>query len=119
MDQAQAEETVARNAPLSSQFRDDSFLGRLHEEWVWDEGAFAELKQAITCLTHHKCHNATTRAQAFDIFSYIMSVALLSHCNPGDLYRIANMDTELFWARREDVQMVFDHFLGSWQFRQA
>ncbi|AZV39533.1 hypothetical protein CFR75_04500 [Komagataeibacter xylinus] len=119
MDQTRAEEIVAHNAPFSSHFRDDSFLGRLHEEWVWDEGEFTRLKQAITCLTHHKCQDATIRAQAFDIFSYLMSVALLSHCNPDDLYRIANMDIDLFVARREEVQMVFDHFLGSWQFRQA
>ncbi|MBV1831187.1 hypothetical protein HNW77_08695 [Komagataeibacter sp. AV436] len=119
MDQAQAEAIVACNAPFSPHFRDGSFLGRLHEEWIWDEGEFAQLKQAITCLTHHKCQDAAIRAQAFDIFSYLMSVALLSHCNPDDLYRIANMDTDLFWARREEVQMVFDHFLGSWQFRPA
>ncbi|GCE91534.1 hypothetical protein MSKU15_3135 [Komagataeibacter diospyri] len=85
---------------------------------MWDEREYGQLKQAITCLSRHKCTAPIIHAQAFDIFSYLMSSALMGHCNPDDLFRTTNMDTEQFRTRCDALQTLFDNFRGNRQFRQ-
>ena len=112
MDFEEARDVIRLNAATSPNFSDQSFTGRLHEERVWSTADFEILLEAVSILSRRKTQDPEIRAMAFDIFSYIVSVALLAHVNPNDSLRIRNIDDETIFDLRNDIEAAFGRLLG-------
>lgn len=106
---------IGQNAVVSAHYSDSSFVGRLHEESVWDHVLFHEWSEAISWFIAREA-TREIREMAFDTYAYIVGVALLSHINPGDGYRITNIDIDKLYEIKDEVDLLFDRFLGSRRF---
>jgi hypothetical protein len=83
---------LSENDPCSDTWNEDSFLGRLMEESLFDEDGYAELEAAMI--------RGVSEAADFETLGVIIRIVeritlmLKSHVDPGDVYRIENLDDE-------------------------
>lgn len=83
---------LARNDPASDGWEDDSTLGRLMEEGLFDADGYAELEAAMVEATSGGPHFETLGVVA-RITERLMLMTR-RHVNPDDSYRIGNLDDE-------------------------
>jgi hypothetical protein len=83
---------LARNDPVSDGWEDDSVLGRLMEEGLFDATGYADLETAMIEAASGGPHFETLGVVA----RIIERVTLMTrrHVDPGDAYRIDNLDDE-------------------------
>lgn len=108
-------DVVYQNFPHCEQWRDESFLGMLHEDARLDMSAYWWLEWALVSLTNKDVNYPKHLIwPVFRIFSCIMNL-LQANTNPADGYVIARLtgtqDAE-FKEREftERVQLVFEGF---------
>jgi len=116
MKQNEAKLVVYQNAVGSPKFLNSSFVGRLHEDQYWDEQKFETLSRAISTLALYRPQEQSVSEMSFDVFNYIMGVALVAHVNPEDLYCIKNIRGDEFFDVREKLETMFTKLLGSQRF---
>jgi hypothetical protein len=104
-------EIVENNSSGRDKYSDDSFLGRLHEEYFWDWDKYNELLISIKELTN--TNNESLRAKyisdVFSIYRYISS-AFSWHFNSADGFFIKNMAAEKISDLRLDIDSIFSDF---------
>ncbi|HUG72156.1 MAG TPA: hypothetical protein VMK82_01915 [Steroidobacteraceae bacterium] len=83
---------LARNDPVSDGWEDDSVLGRLMEDGLFDATGYADLEAAMIDAASGGPHFETLGVVA----RIIERVTLMTrrHVDPGDAYRIENLDDE-------------------------
>jgi hypothetical protein len=83
---------LAQNDPVSDGWEDDSVLGRLMEEGLFDATGYAELEAAMIDAASGGPHFETLGVVA----RIIERVTLMTrrHVDPGDAFRIENLDDE-------------------------
>ncbi len=83
---------LARNDPASDGWEDDSLLGRLMEEGLFDEEGYADLETAMIEAASGGPHFETLGVVA----RIIERITLMAkrHVDPEDVYRIGNLDDE-------------------------
>jgi hypothetical protein len=114
MSSLSAEHVVARNFPWCDEHDDSSFLGRLHEESVWDESEYWELEWALHELMLRGAFERELAWRIFRVFSHTMLV-LGCHFDPNDGYRIRDLSADDAHEWRERFQLVFEGFFsGHW-----
>ncbi|MFC5736509.1 hypothetical protein [Sinirhodobacter huangdaonensis] len=112
MDKHEASLIIGQNAVVSPYYSDQSFVGRLHEEKIWDHSLFRQLSEAIN-IHAGKEVGQEIREMAFDIYSYVVGTSLLGHTDPNDCFRISNVGNDQLYELRSDVELVFHRLLGS------
>ena len=101
---------IWENFPHCMEWRDDSFLGILHEERRFDIHAYWKLEWAITKLTLSETDYPRHLSwPAFRIFSQAMRL-LGADLDPTDGYKIADFDGERNRDLSERLQLVFEGF---------
>lgn len=83
---------LARNDPASDGWEDDSTLGRLMEEGLFDADGYAELEAAMVEAASGGPHFETLGVVA-RITERVMLMTR-RHVDPEDAYRIGNLDDE-------------------------
>ena len=84
---------LAQNDPASDGWEDDSFLGRLMEEGLFDGNGYAELEAAMI-------ETAGAGPQHFETLGVVariterITLMAKRHVDPADAYRIENLDDE-------------------------
>ena len=83
---------LARNDPASDGWDDDSVLGRLMEDGLFDEAGYAELETAMIEAASGGPHFETLGVVA----RIVDRITLMTrrHVDPDDAYRIGNLDDE-------------------------
>lgn len=104
---------INRNFPYSDQFAADSFLGKLHEEYVWDDEEYEKLEKEIyKQFEILKSTDDIPREIAWSltrIFSYLMLI-IGCHLDPNDGFTIKSLTAEQIIERRERLQLIFEGF---------
>jgi hypothetical protein len=84
---------LAQNDPVSDGWEDDSVLGRLMEDGLFDEEGFAALETAMI-------EAASAGPQHFETLGVVariterITLMARRHVDPDDSYRIGNLDDE-------------------------
>jgi hypothetical protein len=83
---------LAQNDPASDGWEDESILGRLMEDGLFDEEGYADLETAMIEAASGGPHFETLGVVA----RIIERVTLMAkrHVDPDDVYRIENLDDE-------------------------
>jgi hypothetical protein len=83
---------LAQNDPASDGWEDESILGRLMEDGLFDEPGYADLEIAMIEVASGGPHFETLGVVA----RIIERITLMTrrHVDPDDVYRIENMDDE-------------------------
>jgi hypothetical protein len=83
---------LAANDPCSDLWDDESILGRLMEECLFDEEGYAELETAMIEAASGGPHFETLGV----VCRIVERISLMAkrHVDPGDVYRIENLDDE-------------------------
>jgi hypothetical protein len=103
-------EVIYQNFPHCTEWRDDSFLGVLHEESRLDKDLYWKLEWAVFTLTNSQIeHPRHLTWPVFRIFSATM-VSLKANANPEDGYKIAGLDALRSRDFTERFQLVFEGF---------
>jgi Immunity protein 41 len=91
MDETPDDETLlAENDPCSDSWSEDSFLGRLMEQGLFDEDGYSGVEAAMI--------RAVAEGATFDVLGVIIRIIeritlmLKRHVDAGDEYTIENMD---------------------------
>jgi hypothetical protein len=91
MDETPDDETLlAENDPCSDSWSEDSFLGRLMEQGLFDEEGYSGVEAAMI--------RAVAEGATFDVLGVIIRIIeritlmLKRHVDAGDEYSIVNMD---------------------------
>lgn len=106
-----AEQIILRNFPHNGLYDDLSFLGKLHEEQLWDIEEYWFLEWGIYQL--EKRSSEKLDWEIFRIFSMIM-LSISSHFDRNDYFKIQNLKRPKLYQLRERVQLVFEgYFSGS------
>lgn len=104
-----AQKTILRNFPHNDLFDDDSFLGKLHEEELWDINEYWLLEWSIYEIEDNffeKFH-----WEIFRIFSMIMC-KISYHLDKHDGFKIKNLKRRKVYELRERVQLVFEGYFS-------
>jgi hypothetical protein len=83
---------LAQNDPCSDAWEETAFLGRLMEDAMFDEEAYADLEAAMISAVSEGPDFAT-----LGVFMRIVeriTLMVKRHVDPGDEYRIENLDDE-------------------------
>jgi len=83
---------LARNDPASDGWEDESVLGRLMENGLFDEEGYAELETAMIEAASGGPHFETLGVVAR--ITERITLMTKRHVDPDDAYRIGNMDDE-------------------------
>lgn len=86
------ESLLARNDPASDYWDEESVLGRLMEEGLFDEDGYADLEAALVEAASGGPHFETLGVAA-RIAECVTRMAR-RHVDPGDAYRVENLDDE-------------------------
>jgi hypothetical protein len=106
-----AKKIILRNFPHNGLYDDLSFLGKLHEEQLWDIEEYWLLEWGIYKL--EKSSSEKLDWEVFKIFSMIMQ-SISSHLDRNDYFKIQNLKRPKLYELRERVQLVFEgYFSGS------
>jgi hypothetical protein len=81
---------LARNDPASDGWEDESILGRLMEDGLFDEEGYAELETAMIEAASGGPHFETLGVVAR--ITERITLMTKRHVDPDDAYRIENMD---------------------------
>lgn len=81
---------LARNDPASDGWEDESVLGRLMEEGLFDEEGYAELETAMIEAASGGPHFETLGVVAR--ITERVTLMTRRHVDPDDAYRIGNLD---------------------------
>lgn len=81
---------IARNDPASDGWEDDSVLGRLMEDGLFDEEGYAELEAALIEASSGAPHFETLGVVARIVDRITLMVK--RHVDPEDAYQIGNLD---------------------------
>lgn len=81
---------IARNDPVSDGWDDESVLGRLMEEGMFDEEGYAELESALIEAASGTPHFETLGVVARIVDRITLMVK--RHVDPDDAYQIQNLD---------------------------
>ena len=106
---------INRNFPWCDEYSDDSFIGIIHEKYIWSDSEFFKLENAIleqAALT--RSSNNLQRELSWRImriFSYLMCL-FACHYNPNDGFEIENISSEQLVARRNRVELIFESFFS-------
>lgn len=84
------ESLLARNDPVSDFWDEDSVLGRLMEEGLFDEDGYAQLEAALVEAASAGPHFETLGVAA-RIAECVTRMAR-RHVDPDDAYRVVNLD---------------------------
>ena len=84
---------LAQNDPASDGWEDESFLGRLMEEGLFDGNGYAELEAAMIETASAGPQHVETLGVDARITERITRMTK-RHVDPGDAYRIENLDDE-------------------------
>ncbi len=112
MDKHEATIIIGQNSVVSPHFTSSSFVGRLHEDRLWDHCLFSKLSEAIDVFVAEEI-SLDLRAMLFDIYSYVVGVSLLAHVDPNDGLKISNVSVEEFYDLRNNFDLTFRRILGS------
>lgn len=104
-----AEKTILRNFPHNALFDDDSFLGKLHEEQLWDIEEYWLLECSIYEL--EKNSSEKLHWEIFRIFSIIMG-KISYHLDKNDCFKIKKLKRHKLYELRERVQLVFEGYFS-------
>ncbi len=106
------QQIIARNFP-GPEHDDASFLGRLHEEWLWDSDEYWKLEWALYQLATKTRRSRDITWRIFRIFSHAF-LSVNCHFDPRDAFRIGNLADDEICELRERLQLVFEgYFSGS------
>lgn len=83
---------LAQNDPASDGWQDDSLLGRLMEEGLFDEDGYAELETAMIEAASGGPHFETLGVVAR--ITDRITLMLKRHVDPEDAYSVVNLDDE-------------------------
>ncbi|WP_153555273.1 Imm41 family immunity protein [Roseimaritima sediminicola] len=106
---------IAENDVDSPCWRDDSFIGLLHEARRWDERAYLKLETAFFALCETRKTDGRTRKKIDRIAARVFSYAMLTfscHFDPNDGYSIQNLAEDDIYLWRERIQLVFEGFFA-------
>ncbi|MBQ0138191.1 MAG: hypothetical protein KBT36_02745 [Kurthia sp.] len=104
-----AKEIILRNFPHNGLYDDSSFLGKLHEEKLWDIEEYWLLEWGIYNL--EKSASEKLDWEVFRIFSSIM-LSISSHLDKNDYFKIKNLKRPKLYELRERVQLVFEGYFS-------
>lgn len=83
---------LARNDPASDYWDEESVLGRLMEEGLFDEQGYAELEAALVDAASGGPHFETLGVAAR--IAECVTRMVRRHVDPDDAYRVENLDDE-------------------------
>jgi hypothetical protein len=92
-----------------------SFLGKLHEEAVWDEEEYFKFEKALYDLSRSMSGKSNIpRAQAWKIVAIYSYVCLLisSHFDNNDSYKIKKTKRTAIYSWRERMGLVVNGFFS-------
>jgi len=105
--------TINQNSSYSEEYSENSFIGQLHEQNIWDDTEYFKLEDALYILCAENENNKSIPRDVawpiMRIFSYIM-LALGSHIDPNDDFEMQNINHDQFYSRRERQLLVFEGF---------
>lgn len=83
---------LAQNDPVSDGWEEDSILGRLMEEGLFDSTGYSQLETAMIDAAGGGPHFETLGV----VVRIVERITLMTrrHVDPGDAYRIENLDDE-------------------------
>jgi hypothetical protein len=84
---------LAQNDPASDGWDDESIIGRLMEEGLFDAGGYTELEAAMIAAVEAGPQHFETLGVVARIVERVTLMAK-RHVDPGDGYRIENLDDE-------------------------
>lgn len=103
-------EIIYQNFPHCEDWRDDSFLGSLHENCKIDKTEYWRLEWALVSAANDgPGHNVQLHWPVFRIFSLVLSL-LKSNVDPHDGYTISDMGGFSEQELTERIQVVFEGF---------
>jgi hypothetical protein len=106
------QQIIARNFPGPGHAA-TSFLGRLHEDRVWDADEYWKLEYALYQLSNESPQSRITTWHVFRIFSVAFST-LSCHFDPNDEFQVEGLSNDDIYELRERMQLVFEgYFSGS------
>ena len=100
---------ILRNFPHNGLYDDFSFLGKLHEEQLWDIEEYWLLEYGIYKL--EKSSFEKLDWEVFRIFSIIM-LSISSHLDRNDCFKIKNLKRPKLYELRGRVQLVFEGYFS-------
>jgi hypothetical protein len=106
---------IFRNFSKCEGYSEDSFLGKFHENNIWDDDEYFKLEEAIFEVSkEYQGMKNIPRDIAWplmQIYSYLM-ISLGCHFDENDGFEIKNITHDQFHARRERVKLVFEGFFS-------
>lgn len=103
------EKIILCNFPHNSLYDELSFLGKLHEEQLWDVEEYWLLEWAIYNL--EKKSSDKLNWEVFRIFSFIM-LSISSDLDGHDSFAIKNLERTEIYEFRERVQLIFEGYFS-------
>lgn len=101
---------IYQNFPHCTEYRDDSFLGILHEERRLDMDTYWKLEWALVVLTTNDVDYPRHLSwPVFRIYSHGM-LLFRADVEPSNGYKIHDFDYQRNWDFTERFQMVFEGF---------
>ena len=106
---------ILRNFAWCEDYSDRSFIGRFHEECIWDDAEYFRLEDALYALCEKTGGDPTLEREIawpiFRIYSYLMfSMGCVQ--DTRDVFALDNVTGEQFHARKERLQLVFEGFFN-------
>ena len=103
-------EIIYQNFSHCTEYRDDSFLGILHEQSRLDMSEYWKLEWSLVKLTQKKVdYQRNLSWPAFRIYSYGMRL-LQADVDPDNGYKICDFDLASNYEFTERFQLVFEGF---------
>jgi len=104
-----AKKIIQRNFPHNDLYENLSFIGKLHEEKIWDMEEYWLLEWGIYNIERNS--SAILDWELFRIFSLIM-LSISSHLDMNDSFKIENLELPLIYEFRERTQIVFEGYFS-------
>ena len=101
--------TILRNFPHNDLYDELSFLGKLHEQQLWDVEEYWLLEWGIYNLGKGSSKNLDW--EIFRIFSSTM-LSISAHLDRNDSFKIKNLKRPKLYKFRERVQLIFEGYFS-------
>jgi hypothetical protein len=104
---------IARNFPHCDEYSDQSFLGKLHEDYIWDEAEYWAYEAALYGLaTIFSGSSELPRELAWRVLRIYSHALLLIGCHSDsrDKFKIRNLSDDQITELRERLQLVNEGF---------
>lgn len=104
---------INRNFSWCAEYSDQSFVGRLHEDAIWDDEEYFKLENYL----YEECEKYSGQDDlprhvfwpAMRIYSYLSS-SIGCHFDPNDVFELEGLSSEQIYNRRERLELVFEGF---------